>query len=83
MYVAVLSFSTTPSALTTSRKPINDSPIKRLNQVSSSMTVPSNSRAAGDSSTSTSGGTVSINGLLQLHPKHLEAELWRSPSAVR
>lgn len=30
-----------------------------------------------------SGGTVAINGLLQLYPPHLEAEVWQSPAAVR
>lgn len=30
-----------------------------------------------------SRGTASIDGLLQLHPKQLEAEVWRSPSATK
>jgi hypothetical protein len=40
-------------------------------------------RTVSSSSSAASRETVSIDGLLQLYPKHLEAELWQSASAVR
>ena len=40
-------------------------------------------KESGASSSGSSSGTVTIDGLLQLWPRQLEVDCWRSPDAVR